>query len=125
MATALSTVRTSIATTLASAITTAQVYRRRQTNPHCPCLVIGWPDEFDFRPTLGAGERDITIPVWVGVEVADDDSSDDLLSSLMESAVTALQTSAWDVQPATNFGEAVTDDGRTIIWAALPVAVFA
>jgi hypothetical protein len=126
MATALATIRTTIATALAG-VTSANIYRRRQTNLHYPCLMIGWPTEFDVRAALDAGgSRDATIPVHVGVEVADDDSSDDLLSTILESTVTALLVNnSFDVQPATDFGEGVTDDGRTILWATLPVKVFA
>lgn len=125
MATTLATARTSMLTALAG-ITTAEKYRRRMTGIQYPCFIAGWPDEIDFNADLGGADRDFTIPLWVGVEVTDDESSDDLLSSLMESAVTALQaySSAWSVRPATNFGtEAVADD-RTIIWAALPVVMY-
>ena len=125
MATSLATARTDALTAL-SGITTANKYRRRPTNPQFPCLFVGWPDEFDFNPTLGAGERDFTLSVWAGCEVTDDESSDDALSSLLESAVTALQVNpAWRVAPATDFGEQVTDDNRTIIWARLPLLVLA
>jgi hypothetical protein len=120
----LATLRTNIATAL-SGVTTANIYRRRQTNLQYPCLMIGWPLEFDVRPVMATAPRDATIPVTVGVEVLDDDSSDDLLSTIMESAITALDTSVYDVMPATDFGEALTDDGRTILWATLPVKVLA
>jgi hypothetical protein len=125
MATTLATIRTNIATALVG-VTTANIYRRRQTNLQYPCLMIGWPLEFDVRPAQAADPRDATIPVTVGVEVTDDDSSDDLLSSILESAVTAILANAtMDVQPATDFGEALTDDGRAIIWATIPVKVLA
>ncbi len=122
----LATIRTGIATALAG-ITTAQIYRRRQTNMQYPCLFIGWPLEFDVRAALdGGGSRDATIPLHIGVEVTDDDSSDDLLSTTLESVASALlAVSTYDVQPATDFGEGQTDDGRTIIWATIPVRVFA
>jgi hypothetical protein len=122
----LAAIRTTVATALAG-VTTAQIYRRRQTNLQYPCLMVGWPTEFDVRAALdGGGSRDATIPVHVGVESTDDDSSDDLLSTLLESTVTALLADRTiDVQPATDFGEAVTDDGRTIIWATIPARVFA
>jgi hypothetical protein len=116
----LATLRTNIATAL-SGVTTANIYRRRQTNLQYPCLMIGWPIEFDVRPVMATAPRDATIPVTIGVEVLDDDSSDDLLSTIMESAITALD----DVMPATDFGEALTDDGRVILWATLPVKVLA
>lgn len=121
-ATTLAATRTALAAVLVN-VTEAHTYRRRQTNPQYPCLLVGWPDEFDVRPTFGEA-RDVTVPVWVGCEVGDDDSSDDLLSSLLESAVTQLTSnSAWDVQPASNFGEQLLDDGRVIIWCSLPVRV--
>ncbi len=122
----LATIRTAIVTALAG-VNTAQIYRRRQTNMQYPCLMVGWPLEFDVRAALdGGGSRDATIPVHVGVENTDDDSSDDLLSTLLESTVSALlAVSTYDVQPATDFGEGLTDDGRTIIWATIPVRVFA
>ena len=124
MATSLATARTSIATALAG-IATANHYRRRQTNYQYPCIVVGWPQSMDVRPTMG-DTRDFTIDVIIGVEVVDDDSSDDLLSSLLETTVTALLTAAaWDVQPATDFGEELLGDNRTIIWCRLPVAVLA
>jgi hypothetical protein len=125
MASSLATIRTTIATALAG-VTTAQIYRRRQTNMQYPCLMIGWPLEFDVSPVVDDDPRDATMPVHVGCEVTDDDSSDDLLSSLLESAVTALNAvSSLNVMPATDFGEGQTDDGRTIIWATLPVKVLA
>ncbi len=122
----LATIRTAIVTALAG-VTTAQIYRRRQTNMQYPCLFVGWPLEFDVRAALdGGGSRDATIPVHVGVENTDDDSSDDLLSTLLESTVSALlAVNTYDVQPATDFGEGLTDDGRSIIWATIPVRVFA
>jgi hypothetical protein len=121
----LATMRTTVATPLAS-VTTAQVYRRRQKNMQYPCLVVGWPIEWDVRPVLDDDPRDAIIPVHVGCESTDDDSSDDLLSATLDSAVTALlAVSSLDVMPATDFGEGVTDDGRTIIWATLPVKVLA
>lgn len=122
--TTLATARTSIATALAG-ITTAQIYRRRQTNYQYPAIVVGWPQSLDVRPTQGDA-RDIALDVFVGCEVTDDDSTDDLLSSLLESVVAALLlTAAWDVQPATDFGEAPTDDNRVIIWCRLPVLMLA
>ena len=125
MATSLATARGNVSTALASAVTSANHYKRRQTNPQFPCIVVGWPDELDVRPAFGDA-RDFTLSVWIGVEVGDDDSADDLLSSLLESAVTALQaTSGWDVQPATDFGESLTEDGRVIVWCRLPVLVLA
>jgi hypothetical protein len=120
----LATLRTNIATAL-SGVTTANIYRRRQTNLQYPCLMIGWPIEFDVRPVMATSPRDATIPVTVGVEVLDDDSADDLLSGIMESAITALDTAVYDVMPATDFGEALTDDGRVILGATLPVKVLA
>lgn len=126
MATTLATARTNMLTALAS-ITTAQKYRFRSTGIMFPCYVAGWPDEIDFNPDQGGAERDFTIPLWVGAEVTDDESSDDLLSSLMESAVTALQSysSSWIVRPATSFGTETVGDDRTVIWAALPVVMYA
>lgn len=124
MATSLATVRASVSTALSSAMTTCNHYRRRETDYKYPAVVVGWPQEFDVRPTLGAGERDITLDVWVACEVGDDDSTDDQLSSLLESAVTALlATAAWDVRPVTDFGEQQTADERTVIWCRIPVAV--
>lgn len=124
MATALATQRTAILTALAG-ITTTQKYRRRMTNPQFPCHVVGWPDEYDVRPDQ-SGSTTATIPVWVGVEVGDDESADDQLSGLLDSTVTALlAVAAYDVQPATDFGETLTDDGRTVVWCRLPVVVFA
>lgn len=124
MATTLATARAAAATAL-SAITTAQTYRRRQTNYQYPCFVVGWPTEYDARPTMG-DTRDFTVNVWVACEVTDDDSTDDLLSSLLESAVTALQANgSWDVQPITDFDEQLTDDQRTIVSCRLPLNMLA
>lgn len=126
MATALATARGNVATALASALTTANHYKRRQTNFQYPCVLVGWPQELDVRPTHGGGERDFTLDVWVACEVLDDDSSDDLLSSLLETAITALLTNtAWDVQPVTDFGEQQTQDERSVIWCRIPVLVLA
>ncbi len=123
----LATIRTGITTAL-TGVTTIQIYRRRQTNMQYPCGFVGWPLEFDVRAALdGGGSRDATIPVHIGVEAGgDDDSADDLLSATLESVVSALlAVNTYDVQPATDFGEGLTDDGRTIIWATIPVRVFA
>jgi len=127
MTTALATARGSVYTTLAAVFTTtANGYKRRQENYQYPCFVVGWPQEFNVRPTLGAGERDITLDVWFACEVTDADSTDDLLSSMLETGVTALLANgAWDVQPVTDFGEQQTQDDRTVIWCRLPVAVMA
>lgn len=122
MATTLATTRTAVLTALAS-VTTIERYRRRQTNYQYPCAVVGWPQEFDVRPVMGDA-RDFTIDVHIACEVIDDDSSDDLLSSILESVVTALQgTPAWDVQPVTDFGESLLDDNRVVVWCRLPLAV--
>lgn len=123
-ATALATARTSAYTALAT-ITTAQTYRRRQRNYQYPCFVVGWPVELDARPAQGEA-RDFTLNIYGAAEVTDDDSSDDLLSGLLDSAITKLQeTAAWDVQPVTDFDEAATDDERTIIWFRIPLAILA
>lgn len=126
MATSLGTARGNVSTTLSSAMTNANHYKRRQTNYEYPCVVVGWPQEFNVNPTQGGAERDFTLDVWVACEVTDDDSTDDLLSSLLDSAVTALQTnSAWAVQPVTDFGEQQSQDDRAVIWCRLPVLVLA
>jgi hypothetical protein len=122
--TALSTVRSELFDALES-VAEAQVYRRRLVDYQYPALIVGWPQEMDVRPSMG-GARDFVIDVFVGVEVTDDESCDDQLSDLLELAVAALLVNdAWDVQPATDFGEAVTQDARTIIWCRLPVSVLA
>jgi hypothetical protein len=122
--TSLADVRSTLYDTL-DAVGTATTYKRRQTNLQFPAYLVGWPQSMDVRPDMG-GARDYVIDVFAGVEVVDDDSSDDELSALLEAAVEAiLELDAHDVQPATDFGEEVTADGRTIIWCRLPVAVFA
>lgn len=123
MATSLSTARSGVSTALAG-ITTAQRYTRRQTNYQFPCFLVSWPTRYDVNPDQG-DERDFDLIVSVGVEITEDDSSDDLLSSLLDSAAAALLTAnaAWGVGPASNFGEALTEDGRAVIWADLPVQV--
>jgi hypothetical protein len=121
--TSLASVRTDLYTAL-YAIGTATTYRRRQTNYQYPALIVGWPQSMDVRAAMG-GIRDFVIDVHVGVEVFDDDSSDDLLSDLLEDAVSALQDdSQWDIHPVTDFGEDLTADNRVILWCRIPVAVF-
>jgi hypothetical protein len=116
----LATARAAVATALAG-ITTANIYRRRHTSYEYPCLVVGWPEEFDVRPTHGEA-RDITLNVWVAVESIDDESADDLLSGFLESTVAALLTNpAWDVLPSTEFNEALLDDQRVEISCRVPV----
>jgi hypothetical protein len=123
--TALATVRTDLYDVLTAATVDAQVYRHRQTNYQYPAFVVGWPQSLDFRAAMG-GQRDFVIDVLVAVEVVDGDSSDDLLSELLEGAVTAIETEPqWDIQPATDFSEELTADGRVIIWCRLPVVVYA
>lgn len=120
----LATVRASIAGKL-SALGVAETYRRRQKNFQFPAFVVGWPESLDFRPAM-ADARDFVIDVYVGVESVEDDSSDDLLSDLLESASVALAAEpGWDVRPATDFGEELMADSRTIIWCRLPVMVLA
>jgi hypothetical protein len=121
--TLLAEVRTDLFDALA-ALGMAQTYRRRTPNYEYPAYIVGWPQSMNVRPAMG-DPRDFVIDVYVGVEVTDDESCDDLLSELLEAAVTALQATAhWDVQPATDFGEGVTADGRAIIGCRLPVAVW-
>lgn len=124
MATTLATMRSGIATTIAG-VSGVQVYRRRQSDPQYPCLVIGWPEEFDVRPDNG-DERDATIPVWVGVEVRDGDGADDQLSTLLDATVAILLTvNAYDVAPVSDFGEQLLQDDRIVVWAKIPVSVLA
>jgi hypothetical protein len=123
VSTLLTTLRADLFDSL-STIGTANTYRRRRTNYEFPALIVGWPQTMDFRPEMG-GARDFVIDVIIGIEVSDEDSSDDQLSDLIEEAVAVLQDVAqWDVQPATDFGEELTGDNRVIIWCRLPVAVF-
>lgn len=124
MATTLATTRTAVLTAL-SGITTANKYRRRQKNYQFPCVVVGWPQEYDARPIHGDA-RDFTLDILVGVEVGvDDDSADDLLSTLLDATVAALLAGsvAWDVQPVTDFGETQTADDRIEIWCRIPLKV--
>lgn len=127
MATSLATARGNVYTTLSTAFSTnANAYKRRQKNYQYPCFVVGWPQEFDVRPTQGGNERDFVLNVWVACESIDDESTDDALSAMLETAVTALMTnSAWDVQPAFAFNEEALDDQRSIVSCLLPVAVLA
>lgn len=126
----LSQLRGALATACTSS--TAQMYRARPKDPKFPCRVIGWPEEMDVRPVQDGDSRDTVIPVWVAAEWLDDESSDDLLSALLEETVTALLAAHTlggvaddiDVRPATNFGQELTADDRTIIWAAIPVAIY-
>lgn len=125
MATTLATARGDIYTLLAAALTNCNGYKRRQTNYEYPCFVVGWPEEYNARPAFGGAERDFILDVFVACEVTDDDSTDDLLSSILDAAVAALQTASRDVQPVTDFGEQQTADDRTVIWCRLPVMVLA
>jgi hypothetical protein len=125
VAATLAQTRTALATALDALSDDAQVYRRNQANYQYPAVLIGWPQSLDFRPTMG-GPRDYVIDVYVAVEVGDDDSSDDLLSELMESAVAILLANdSWDVQPATDFAEQLLADNRVTLSCRLPVAVYA
>ena len=125
MATTLATARGDVYTLLAAALTNCNAYKRRQTNYQYPCFVVGWPQEYDPEPTLGGSDRDFTLDVFVACEVTEDDSTDDLLSSILDVAVAALQTSSRVVHPVTDFGEQQTADDRTVIWCRLPVLVLA
>lgn len=122
MATTLATTRTAVLAAM-SGITTAQKYRRRHTNYQYPAIVIGWPSDFNVRPVFGDA-RDVTLDVFIGVEVTDDESSDDLLSGLLESVITALQTNTtWDVQSTTQFSDELLADDRVVVWARVPLLV--
>lgn len=124
MTTALSTVRSDLHAAL-DALGVAQTYRRHLINYQYPAYIVGWPQEIDFRAAMGDYPRDFVISVFVGVEVTDDESCDALLEDLLEAAVEVLQANdQWDVQPATDFSEGATQDGRVIIGCRLPVAVF-
>jgi hypothetical protein len=123
MATTLATVRAALFAEL-SEIESAQTYKTRQRHFQYPAIVVGWPQSMNVGPSMGEA-RDFVIDVGVAVEVTDDESSDELLSEILEDAVTALSaTSTWQVQPATDFGEELVNDNRTVIWCRLPVAVF-
>jgi DNA-directed RNA polymerase subunit K/omega len=123
MATTLATVRTALFDEL-SEIADAQTYRTRQRNYQYPAIVVGWPQTMNVGPSMGEA-RDFVIDIGIAVEVTDDESSDDTLSGILEEAVDALSsTSTWMVQPATDFGEELINDNRTVIWCRLPVAVF-
>jgi hypothetical protein len=123
MATTLAAARGALYTACAS-VTTAQRYKTRQTNYQYPAIVIGWPQSMDMRPAMG-DQRDFVIDVGIAVEVTDDEGSDDTLSGLLESVVTAFSaTGTWDVQPATDFGEELIADGRVVIWCRVPVAIY-
>lgn len=122
--TTLATVRTSIFDALSNTGLDVNVYRRRRTDYQYPVFVVAWPQSIDMRAAMG-GERSFVIDVLVGVEVRDEDSADEQLEDLLEAAVTALmdESSSWDVQPVTDFGEEITGDARTILWCRLPVEV--
>lgn len=123
MTTSLAAARTALFDAL-STVDGVQVYRHRVQNFQYPAMVVGWPTSLDVRADMGFA-RDFVIDVDVAVEVIDPESSDELLSDLLEQAVEALQgDSAWDVRPVTNFGEQLLADDRTIVWCRLPVAMF-
>src|SRR5690349_9698919 len=115
MATTLATARGSVYTTLAAALTNCNGYKRRQTDYKFPCFLVSWPTSYDVAPDQG-DERDFDLIVSFAVEVGDDDSADDLLSSILDTGAAALLAGngAWGVGPANNFGEQLTEDNRTI-----------
>ncbi len=123
MTTTLSEARTAVFDEL-STIGMANTYRTRQRSYQYPAIVVGWPQSMDVRPAMGDA-RDFVLDIGIAVEVVDDDSSDDLLSEILEAAATILQdTPTWDVQPATDFGEELLTDNRVVIWCRLPLAIF-
>lgn len=125
-ATLLATVRQDLFDTLDAAVSDiASVYRHRQRNYQYPAVIVGWPQTMDVRPSMG-DPRDFVIQIDIGVEVVDEDSSDDLLSELLEAAVTALLAGGAqrDVQPVEDFGEVLGNDDRVFMWCRLPVAVY-
>jgi hypothetical protein len=121
--TALTGVRADLYDVLA-ALDVAQVYKRRAVNYEFPAFIVGWPQEIDFRAVMGT-PRDSVVDVFVEVEVTDEDSADEQLEELLEAAVgTLLLVNNYDVEPATDFAEFATADGRTVMGCRLPVRVF-
>ena len=125
MTTALAAVRTDLYDALSTG-RRVQIYRHRQETTSIPAIVVGWPQSMDVRPAMG-DPRDFVIDVFVAVEVTDPESSDDLLSDLLEAGGDgAAGRSEWDVQPVTDFvEEQPLGDGRVVMRCRLPVAVFA
>ena len=121
----LASVRTAIADDLAT-IENVEVYRHRLNDYQYPAVVVGWPQSMDVRPYMAEGGREYVIDVFIAVAVTDPESSDDLLSELLESAVgVLLEGAAMDVRPVTDFGERVLNDSRVEISCRLPVVVYA
>ena len=124
MTVSLATARTALFDDL-STIEDVEPYRHRLENYQYPCAIVGWPQSMDVRPDF-VQERDYVIDVYVAVAVTDPESSDELLSELIEAVVEVLlDGSNRDVRPATDFGERLLADNRVEISCRLPVAVFA
>lgn len=125
MTTSLATARTTLADALAD-IGDVEVYRHRLENYQYPAVLVGWPQSMDVRPYMAEGGREYVIDVVVAVAVTDPESSDELLSELIESVVEVLlEGAALDVRPVTDFGERLLADNRVEISCRLPVVVFA
>jgi hypothetical protein len=119
--TSLATIRDDLFGVL-DAVGDAQTYRGKRTNYEYPAFVIS-PRTMDVRPAMGT-PRDYIIDVLVGVEVTDEDGSEDQLDILADQVLVALQENPqWDIREA-EAGDALSADSRIISWWRIEVAVF-
>lgn len=107
--------------TILDATDAAQTYRGRRTNYQYPAFVI-IPTRISPRAAMG-GYIAYVVDVMVGVEVTDEDGSEDELDELVGTAIDAINgTAAYDVQETEGL-DALASDGRLIGWWRLEVAV--
>lgn len=115
-----------------STVTTVNRFDFEHKNPPAqPSVTISWPDRLDPAPVQGTG-RDLTIPVRFEVPWDDDESSDALLESLMDSAVAAIESDRTlggacdDLRclPFTDIGARRLPDETVVMQFVIPVEVF-
>jgi hypothetical protein len=115
-----------------SSITGLERYDFEPKSPRRPCAIVSWPEEFDPRGYLGGGV-DLVIPVRFELAWLGDESSDQALMDLMESAVNAIESDPDLNSKAasvacgrfTNIGVRQEPDGTTVMTFTIPVEVMA
>ncbi len=128
----LATIRAAMATLLTSGVSTATIFAYPPGNPALPCVVVGWPQEWQIA-TYQRGGPTYAIPVEALVAFAHDQSADADLMELLDAVVTALSSdpslgnTCDDSAPlqVTNVGVVDIDGDRKALAATVVVSVLA
>lgn len=111
----------------------ANVYAYPPANPALPCVVVGWPQQWDLVTVQVTGMKpDYLIPVEVLVGFNHPESADGTLMALIESVVDAVQydptlddnCDSLSCQQVTNIGVVDVDGDRKALAATILVQVY-